>query len=70
MRTSSGLSLGSVTYSATPAPGPYVYNYTPAPDVNGYDGNITSFRVTTSGSLAFGGVSPPSFTLKFQVKVK
>ncbi len=68
--TSSGVGLGLVTYSSTPAPGPYLYNYTPVPDVNGYDGNITSFMATTTGSLAFGGAPPPGFTLRFQVKVK
>jgi hypothetical protein len=68
--TISGLSLGTVTYSSTPAPGPYVYNYTPVPDVDGYDGNITSVRATTTGSFAFGGAPPPSFTLRFRVKIK
>jgi hypothetical protein len=68
--TGSGLSLGAVTYSSTPAPGPYVYSYTPVPDADGYDGNITSVRAATTGSFAFGGAPPPSFTLKFQVKIK
>ncbi len=68
--TSSGLSLGLVTYSSTPVPGPYVYNYTPVPDGNGYDGNITSIKVTTTGSFAFGGAPAPSFSLKYRVKVK
>jgi uncharacterized repeat protein (TIGR01451 family) len=68
--TGSGLSLGAVTYSSTPAPGPYVYSYTPVPDADGYDGNITSVRAATTGSFAFGGAPPPSFTLKFRVKIK
>jgi uncharacterized repeat protein (TIGR01451 family) len=68
--TSSGLSLGAVTYSSTPAPGPYVYNYTPVPDVDGYDGNVTSLRVTTVGTFAFGGAPPPSLTLRFRVRVE
>jgi hypothetical protein len=68
--TSSGLSLGAVTYSSTPAPGPYVYNYTPVPDVDGYDGNVTSVRVTTVGTFVFGGAPPPSFTLRFRVRVE
>jgi hypothetical protein len=68
--TGSGVSLGTVAYSATPAPGPYVYNYTPVPDVDGYDGNVTSLKVTTNGAFAFGGAPPPSFTLRFRVRVK
>ena len=68
--TSSGLSLGAVTYSSTPAPGPYVYNYTPVPDGSGYDGNVTSVKIGTVGVFANGGSPAPSFTLKLRVKVK
>ncbi len=68
--TSSGLSLGSVTYSSTPAPGPYLYDYTPVPDIDGYDRNITSIKVTTTGSFAFGGTPAAGFSLKYRVKVK
>ena len=68
--TSSGLSLGAVTYSSTPAPGPYVYNYTPVPDGSGYDGNVTSVKIATVGTFANGGSPAPSFTVKFRVKVK
>ena len=68
--TSSGLALGTVSYSSTAAPGPYVYDYTPVPDGDGYDSNITSVKITTTGTFAFGGAPDPSFTLKFRVRVQ
>ena len=68
--TSSALALGAVTYSSTASPGPYVYDYTPVPDGDGYDSNITSVKVTTTGTFAFGGTPDPSFTLKYRVRVK
>jgi len=68
--TTSGLVLGTVSYSNTAAPGPYVYNYTPVPDGNGYDGNVTAVKITTTGSFAYGGSPNASFNLKFRVKVK
>lgn len=68
--TSSGLALGVISYSSTPAPGPYVHNYTPVPDGGGYDGNVTSVMIKTTGAFAFGGSPVPSFTLMFRVKVK
>ncbi len=68
--TSSALSLGTVEYSSTAAPGPYVYDYTPVPDGDGYDGNVTSVRINTTGTFANGGAPAPSFTVKFRVKVK
>ncbi len=68
--TSSALSLGAVEYSSTAAPGPYVYDYTPVPDGDGYDGNVTSVRINTTGTFANGGSPAPSFTVEFRVKVK
>jgi hypothetical protein len=67
--TSSALALGAIVYSQTAAPGPYTYDYTPVP-VGGYDGNVTSIKVNTTGTFAFGGAPSPSFTLKFRVRVK
>jgi hypothetical protein len=66
--TSSALSLGTVTYSDDA--GPYVYDYTPVPDGGGYDSNITSVKITTTGTFANGGAPSPSFTLKYRVKVQ
>lgn len=68
--TSSDLAIDTVSYSQTAAPGPYVYDYTPSPDGDGYDPNITSFEVTTSGTFAYGGSPSASFTLKYRVRVK
>ncbi len=68
--TSSALALGAVTYSSTASPGPYVYDYTPLPDGDGYDSSITSIKITTTGTFAFGGVPDPSFTLKFRVRIQ
>jgi len=64
--TSSGLAIGTVTYSNTPAPGPYVYSYIPGA---GYDGNVTSIQITTTGTFNFGGSPDPSFTLRYRVRV-
>ena len=68
--TTSALALGAVTYSNTAAPGPYIYTYTPVADGNGYDATVTSLKVATTGTFAYGGAPAPSFTLKFRVKIK
>jgi uncharacterized repeat protein (TIGR01451 family) len=68
--TSSGLALGTVSYSSTPAPGPYVYDYTPVPDVNGYDANVTSIKITTTGTFAHGGDPAPSFTIRYRTRLQ
>lgn len=59
-----------VTYS-NQVGGGAPYTYTPVPDVNGYDANVTGFRVAPAGMMALSsGSSPhPSFTLNFRVKV-
>lgn len=62
----SGLAKGVVSYSNTPVGEPYVYDYTPVPDGFGYDGNITSIRVNTTGVFAGGG----SFYLRLRLQVK
>lgn len=47
------------------------YNYTPVPDANGYDANVTNFRVNPSGSFAAKtGSSNPSFTMQYGMRVK
>lgn len=65
-----GLNVGAVTYSSTAAPGPYVYDYTPVPDADGYDGNVTSIKIPTTGTFAHGGNPAPSFTVRYRVKIK
>jgi predicted outer membrane repeat protein len=66
--TSSALALSTVTYSDDA--GPYIYDYIPIPDGDGCDSNITSIKITTTGTFAFGGPPAPSFTLKYRVRVK
>jgi len=65
--TSSGLVMGTLTYSSTPAPGPYVYDYVPN---TGYDGAVTSIRVTTTGTFNYGGTPNPDFTLRYRLMIK
>jgi trimeric autotransporter adhesin len=44
------------------------YTYTPAPDANGYDANVTNIRINPQGTFAASGGSP-SFQVNFRVKV-
>ena len=59
-----------VTFSNQPGGGP-PYNYTPAPDGDGYDANITGFRINPSGAMngASGG-STPSFNVQFSIRLE
>jgi len=46
------------------------FNYTPSPDANGVDTNVTDIRVSPQGQfLAVSGLGSPSFTVKFRVIV-
>lgn len=68
----SGLSFGTVSYSNNNGSS---FNYIPSDDGEGYDGNITNYRVTLNGSMLpkDDSVNPetiPSFKLIHQVKVK
>jgi uncharacterized repeat protein (TIGR01451 family) len=47
------------------------YTYTPVPDANGYDANVTNFRVNPAGSFAAKtGASDPGFTMQLRMRVK
>ncbi len=47
------------------------WTYTPVPDGNGYDANVTNIRVSPSGAFnGAAGPNQPSFNLQFQVRVK
>ncbi len=47
------------------------YNYTPIPDANGCDANITHLRIIPKGAfLGTSGGAPPGFSLRFQVRVQ
>jgi len=69
---SSGLSYSyavSVGYSNQPGGGA-PFNYTPVPDANGFDANVTGFRVAPTGMMNGATVAGnPSFTVRFRVRV-
>ncbi len=47
------------------------YDYTPLPNSNGYDSDVTNIRVSLSGPLNItGGGIHPSFSLRFRVRVQ
>jgi uncharacterized repeat protein (TIGR01451 family) len=47
------------------------YTYTPVPDADGYDSNVTHFRGLTGGAFAASnGVNNPSFSFQFRVRVQ
>ena len=65
-------SLSSTTDSiAFSNNGGATYTYTPVPDANGYDSNVTHFRVTPAGT--FAGASSgnnPNFQLQLRMQVR
>ncbi|HKE44280.1 MAG TPA: hypothetical protein VKB41_07045 [Steroidobacteraceae bacterium] len=69
----SGLSYvyaSNVTYSNQPG-GVAPYNYTPVPDANGFDPNVTGMRIAPTGVMnAAGGSGNPSFTIRFRVRLR
>lgn len=68
----SGVSLDyatGVTFSDQPGGGA-PYDYTPVPDAQGYDGNITGVRIVFTGIMAaVDGSGSPSFTLRLLARV-
>jgi hypothetical protein len=47
------------------------YSYAPSPDLDGFDSNITHFRVKTSGAFAASnGSTDPSFNIRFRVRLQ
>ncbi len=69
---SSGLSYsfpGAVQYS-NQSGGGAPFDYTPAPDAQGFDPVVTGVRINPTGSMnAGGGGSNPTFTIQFNVRV-
>lgn len=48
-----------------------LYSYAPSPDLDGFDSNITHFRVKTSGAFAASnGSTDPSFNIRFRVRLQ
>jgi len=69
----SGLSWSyatDVTFSNQPGGGP-PYNYTPVPDVQGFDPAVTGYRINPSGSMngATAG-NVPGFNLQVRVRIQ
>ena len=51
--------------------GGVTYTYTPVPDADGYDSNVTHFRGLTGGAFAASnGVNKPSFSFQFRERVQ
>ncbi len=47
------------------------WGYTPVPDIDGYDANVTHIRVNPKGEMrASNGTDHPTFTLRFRVRVQ
>lgn len=75
--TSSGLSYSYTSLASTTDGisfsnnGGSTYTYTPVPDANGYDSNVTHFRISPTGTFngASGG-NNPSFQLQLRMQVK
>jgi len=69
---SSGLSYiyaVNVGYSNQPGGGA-PFNYTPVPDANGFDANVTGFRVAPTGMMNGATVAGnPSFAVRFRMQV-
>lgn len=69
----SGLTVtqANVSYSSAVGGGA-PYNYTAAPDANGYDSKVTGMRIVLTGTMAAATTSGalPSFQLVFQSKIK
>lgn len=65
-------SLASTTDSiAFSNNGGSTYTYTPVPDANGYDSNVTHFRITPTGTFNGNtGSGSPSFTVQLRMQVK
>lgn len=66
--TSLGSSTDDLEFSSD---GGASWNYTPVPDADGYDLNVTTLRINPKGVMrASNGVDNPVFTLRFQVRVQ
>lgn len=63
--TSSGVTLGMVSYSHRSTPTSYTYTPTGA-----FDPNVAGIKIKTNGTFAFGGVPNPEFTVTYRVRVK
>ena len=72
---SSGLSytysgLGSGTDSVEFSTDGVSYNYTPVPDADGFDTAVRYVRINPAGVFLGSGGTPPTFALRFRVRVQ
>ncbi len=59
-----------IAFSSESGPAP-AFTYTPVPNANGFDPNVTRFRVNPKGTMPeSNGINDPGFTLQFRVRVK
>ena len=66
--TALGSSTDDIEFSSD---GGVTYTYTPVPDADGFDSNITHFRGLTGGAFAASnGTSKPGFSFQFRVRVQ
>ena len=68
----SGLTLGAadVTFSTQPGGGP-PFGYLPVPDAEGFDPAVRGLRIAPQGSMnGSSSGTPPSFSLRFTVRVR
>jgi uncharacterized repeat protein (TIGR01451 family) len=62
--------VANVSYSNQPGGGA-PYNYTPVPNANGVDPNVTGFRIAPTGMMNPTSVAGnPNFTIRFRVRVR
>ena len=65
-----GLTSPTVTYTNQPG-GSGPYTYTPVPNANGYDPNVTGISITPGGTFSgTSGLPNPYFTVTFKVMIK
>ena len=68
---SSGYAVADVNVSYSNNTDCNDFTYSPVPDTDGYDQNVCQLQVQMTGSFnASDGVTNPSFSLEFQVKIK
>ncbi|MDH5633375.1 MAG: DUF11 domain-containing protein [Gammaproteobacteria bacterium] len=65
--TSLSSTTDSIDFSSN---GGATWTYTPVADADGYDANVTNFRIRPTGSLPAAVGSTPAFSLRFQVRLK
>ena len=59
-----------MTFSNQVGGGP-PYNYTPDPDTDGFDADITGYRIAPSGPMnAASGGNNPSFNITLRVRIE